>query len=144
MMRILIFLNFLGFLFTLNACKKTDNPFSEETTSKIVEYTYPKNDGPYKNPLKGWNTGWWKDYDYASVGFQYVKWKDFEPTNGNFNYDYIEEVINRPGSAGRHVILRLYVDWYGEDEVSDGGPSWLYNEIGVERFRDQNDKEQQL
>ena len=74
----------------------------ESVTKKIVEYTYPKNDGPYKNPLKGWNTGWWKDYDYASVGFQYIKWKDFEPTNDNFNYDYIEEVINRPGSVGRH------------------------------------------
>ena len=140
MMRILIYLTFLGFLVSLSACKKTDEPFSEETTSKIVEYTYPKNDGPYKNPLKGWNTGWWKDYDYASVGFQYIKWKDFEPTNGNFNYDYIEEVINRPGSAGRHLILRLYADWYGENEVSDGGPSWLYDEISVERLRDENGK----
>ena len=53
--------------------------------------------------------------------FQYIKWKDFEPTNGNFNYDYIEEVINRPGSSGRHIILG-FTDWYGENEVSDGGP----------------------
>ena len=73
MMRILIYLTFLLFIFSLNACKKTDDSFSEQTTSKIVEYTYPKNDGPYKNPLKGWNTGWWKDYDYASVGFQYYQ-----------------------------------------------------------------------
>jgi len=139
-MRYLIYLIFLGFFVSSKACKKNDDPNSLESVTKIVEYTYPKNDGPYKNPLKGWNTGWWKDYDYASVGFQYIKWKDFEPTNDNFNYDYIEEVINRPGSVGRHLILRLYNDWYGENEVSDGGPKWLYNEIGVERFRDQNGK----
>ena len=107
MMRILINITFLGFLFLLNACKKTDEPFSDETSSKIVEHTYPKNDGPYKNPLKGWNTGWWKDYDYASVGFQYIKWKTFEPTNGNFNYDYIEEVINRPECWQTHNFEAL-------------------------------------
>ena len=90
--------------------------------------------------MKGWNTGWWKDYDYASVGFQYIKWKDFESTNDSFNYDHIEEVINRPGSAGRHLILRLYTDWYGDNEISDGGPDWLYDQIGVERLRDENAK----
>ena len=130
----------LSILLILSTCKKNDNSTSLETTSKIVEYTYPKNNGPYKNPMKGWNTGWWKDYDYASVGFQYIKWKDFESTNDSFNYDYIEEVINRPGSAGRHVILRLYTDWYGDNEISDGGPDWLYDQIGVERLRDENGK----
>ena len=29
---------------------------------------------------------------------------------------------------------------YGENEVSDGGPGWLYDEIGVERLRDENGK----
>ena len=130
----------LSILLILSTCKKNDNSTSLETTSKIVEYTYPKNNGPNKNPMKGWNTGWWKDYNYASVGFQYIKWKDFESTNDSFNYDYIEEVINRPGSAGRHVILRLYTDWYGDNEISDGGPDWLYDQIGVERLRDENGK----
>ena len=130
----------LSILLVLSTCKKNDDSTSRETLSKIVEYTYPKNDGPYKNPMKGWNTGWWKDYDYASVGFQYIKWKDFESTNDSFNYDYIEEVINRSGSAGRHLILRLYTDWYGDNEISDGGPDWLYDQIGVERLRDENGK----
>ena len=139
-MRFLINLVFLNLMLTLIACEKNDDSTSLETASKIVEYTYPKNNGPYKNPMKGWNTGWWKDYDYASVGFQYIKWKDFEPTNGSFNYDYIEEVINRPGSAGRHLILRLYTDWYGDNEISDGGPDWLFDQIGVERLKDENGK----
>ena len=139
-MRFLINLVFLNLMLTLIACEKNDDSTSLETASKIVEYTYPKNNGPYKNPMKGWNTGWWKDYEYASVGFQYIKWKDFEPSNGSFNYDYIEEVINRPGSAGRHLILRLYTDWYGDNEISDGGPDWLFDQIGVERLKDENGK----
>mgnify|MGYP001261687838 FL=1 len=130
----------LSIQLVLSTCKKDDDYTSQETVSKIVEYTYPKNNGPYKNPMKGWNTGWWKGYDYASVGFQYIKWKDFESTNDSFNYDYIEEVINRSGSAGRHLILRLYTDWYGDNEISDGGPDWLYDQIGVERLRDENGK----
>ncbi|WP_378173076.1 DUF4832 domain-containing protein [Aquimarina sp. SS2-1] len=100
-----------------------------------ISHTYPKTDGPDKNPLKGWNSGWWDSYDIASVGFQYLKWKDFEPTNDNFNYDAVEDVINRPGSKGRHVILRLYADWFGSEQTSDAGPAWLYNDIGVARLQ---------
>ncbi|MFD2564759.1 DUF4832 domain-containing protein [Aquimarina rubra] len=100
-----------------------------------VNHTYIKTDGPDKNPLKGWNSGWWDSYDVASVGFQYLKWKDFEPTNDNFNYDAVEDVINRPGSKGRHVILRLYADWFGSEQTSDAGPAWLYNDLGVARLQ---------
>ena len=37
----------------LSTCKKNDDSTSRETLSKIVEYTYPKNNGPNKNPMKG-------------------------------------------------------------------------------------------
>ena len=30
--------------------------------------------------------------------------------------------------------------WYGENEISDGGPGWLFSEIGVERLRDEKGK----
>ena len=93
----------------------------------LVEHKYLKNIGPDKNPLKGFNSGWWNNYEYASVGFQYFKWKDFEPVNDVFDFNYLEKVTSRPGTSGRHLILRLYCDWYGEDEASDG-PDWLYSE----------------
>jgi len=100
-----------------------------------INHTYPLTDGPDKNPLKGWNSGWWDDNPDATVGFQYIKWNEFEPTNGNFNFSYIENLIDRPGSRGRHLILRLYTDWFGNDATSDAGPSWLYNDFGVGRFQ---------
>jgi hypothetical protein len=34
-----------------------------------VSHTYPANDGPDRNPLKGWNSGWWNDSSASSVGY---------------------------------------------------------------------------
>ena len=101
-----------------------------------LNHTYETNTGPDKNPMKGWNSGWWNDFEFSSVGFQYLKWNQFEPTDDNFNFDAIEDVINRPGTQGRHIIIRLYTDWFGQEAASDGGPEWLYQDYGVERFQD--------
>jgi len=111
-----------------------NNP--EENVINLVTHFFTKNAGPDKNPLKGWNSGWWNDHEFSSVGFQYIKWSEFEPTNGSFDYNYIEDVINRPGSKGRHLILRLYADWYGQNQDSEAGPSWLYEDLGVKRLQD--------
>tara|TARA_B110000444_G_C18847154_1_gene602810 strand:+ start:1188 stop:2609 length:1422 start_codon:yes stop_codon:yes gene_type:complete len=131
----------LTFLFS---CKKDSLPNSDIDNEEIsdvvlIDHIFNNNDGPDKNPLKGFNSGWWNDEDYASVGFQYLKWKDFEPVNGVFDFSYVEDVISRPGSIGRHLILRLYCDWYGEEESSDG-PEWLYSEMGVARLQNDNGK----
>jgi len=98
-------------------------------------HTYPKTDGPDKNPLKGWNSGWWVDKEIASVGFQYIPWKDFEPVDDQFDFAAVEEIIARPGSRGRHLILRLYADWQGDD-ASSFAPAWLYSDLGVARMFD--------
>ncbi len=142
---------FLSIMTLLISCNTDDDPKEDveqidegadpdqeedaDSSVNLVAHVYPKTEGPDKNPLKGWNTGWWNNDAHASVGFQYLKWSEFEPTNGSYDYNYIEEVINRPGTKGRHLILRLYADWYGEDAVSDAGPSWLYDEIGVARLQ---------
>lgn len=104
--------------------------------NELVTHRYQKNTGPDKNPLKGWNSGWWNEgRDEASVGFQYIKWKEFEPSKGVYDLDAVEDVINRPGSRNRHVILRLYCDWHGEHEPNDdepgrsaGCPEWVYTD----------------
>jgi hypothetical protein len=100
----------------------------------LIAHTYPKNSGPSKNPHKGWNSGWWNQFEEASVGFQYIAWKDFEPINNQFDFAKIEEIINRPGSAGTHFVLRLYCDWAPSDANSDC-PAWLYSQVGVKRLK---------
>lgn len=99
------------------------------------------NAGPDINPLKGFSSGWWRADDYfASVGFQYIEWGKFEPTNGVFDWDYVEnEVLSRAGSKDRHLILQFVVDWddWGKDAPDEmgshyKGPSWLKDLMGDE------------
>ncbi len=101
----------------------------------LISHTYPFTDGPDKNPMKGWNSGWWDNFEPATVGFQYLKWSEIEPTDDNFDFGAVENVINRPGSAGRHLILRLHTDWDGEKATSDAAPAWLYSKYGVKRLK---------
>jgi len=128
-MKKLINISFMAVIFTLNV-----------TSQNSIEHAYTYTDGPDKNPMKGWSSGWWDDFELSSVGFQYLKWKDFEPSDGNFDFTAVEEVIGRPGSAGRHIILRLYTDWFGANETSDAGPPWLYNNYDVARLQAPNGK----
>ena len=116
----------------------TQPPDTQPPSVGGVNHTYPKTDGPDRNPMKGWNSGWSDDRPEATVGFQYIKWQDLEPTNGNFDFSAVEDVINRSGSKDRHLILRLYCDWWGENEESRGCPEWIYSEVGVDRIRGDN------
>jgi len=108
-----------------------------------VEHIYPKTVGADKNPMKGWNSGWSDDRQEATVGFQYIDWKDFEPNNNEFSKGAVENIINRSGSRDRHLILRLYCDWDGNDgnaTSARGCPDWIYKQVGVNRLRGSNGK----
>jgi hypothetical protein len=87
----------------------------------------PTNDGPEKNPLKGWNSGWWNDDSRASVGFQYLPWKDIEPQKDVFDWDAVEAILDRPGSSQRHLIIRFYCDWRERTDA----PDWLYDDVAL-------------
>ena len=103
------------------------------------------NDGPDINPLKGFHSSWWRpNDDYASVGFQYIEWGQLEPTDDSFDWDYVEEVLNREGSRGRHFILQFVVDWNTYDPVDSNylGPKWLLDKVGEERGRENAEDEQ--
>lgn len=105
--------------------------------------TYPTpNAGPDTNPLKGLKSGWWREDDSnASVGFQYIEWGRLEPVDDQFDWDYVEEVLDRPGTRGRHFILQFAVDWddWGQSEPKGDshyrGPDWLLKEVGENRGR---------
>ncbi|MFK7961721.1 MAG: DUF4832 domain-containing protein [Phycisphaerales bacterium] len=101
-------------------------------TPGVVVHRPTPTAGPDINPLKGWNSGWWRDESFASVGFQYLKWGEFEPTDDEFDWDYVEDVIGRPGSRDRHVILRLYTDWAWNQPIENNydGPAWLLPQTG--------------
>ncbi len=116
----------------------TTNTTAPPVTGELTTLTFTPTAGPDVNPLKGWNSGWWDDRSETTVGFQYIAWKDFEPQNGTFDYDAVEDIINRSGSRGRHVTLRLYCDWHGDDATSRGCPDWMYTDVGVKRIQGDN------
>lgn len=114
-----------------------DDTSSSAAAPQVLAHHYNKNDGPPTNPMKGWNAGWWNEFPETSVGFQYVQWQQIEPEKGQFDFDEVENLIDRPGSRDRHLILRLYCDWHGE-EISQGCPSWLFDDVGVGRIQGVN------
>lgn len=109
--------------------------FSAGTNDEVVTARPAVNEGPDINPLKGFGSGWWRNDDYASVGFQYIEWGQFEPKDDEFDWDYVEEVLNREGTQGRHFILQFAVDWDWREPVDANylGPEWLLDRVGEHR-----------
>lgn len=105
-------------------------------------HTYAKTEGPNKNPLKGWNASWSSDKPEASVGFQYVPWKTFEPQDDVFDTAAVEKIIDREGTRNRHLVLRLYCQWGGDEKTFDATacPPWLNTAKGVKLLVNQNGK----
>ncbi|MGB7328045.1 MAG: DUF4832 domain-containing protein [Rubripirellula sp.] len=103
----------------------------------------PKNAGADKNPLKGFGSGWWRpNDDYATVGFQYIEWGRLEPKDDRFDWEYVEEVLDREGTRGRHLILQFVVDWDYREPLDENyvGPDWLLKKVGEHRgHADEND-----
>lgn len=93
------------------------------------------NSGPDKNPLKGFNSGWWNpNQDFASIGYQTLEWGQLEPIDDIFDTGYIEGVLDRDGSKGRHVVVQLHIDWCcNTQDLADNykGPAWLKDDLGV-------------
>ncbi|WP_186775371.1 carbohydrate-binding protein [Rubripirellula tenax] len=107
--------------------------FSAGAIDDIVTVNPVATDGPDINPLKGFNTGWWRNENYASVGFQYIEWGKLEPQDDLFDWDYVEkEVLAREGTRGRHMILQFVVDWDYREPVDSNylGPAWLREMVG--------------
>jgi hypothetical protein len=106
-----------------------------EVVQQLMSETFPFKPtlGPEKNPLKGWCSGWGKTFPEASVGFQYVPWKTFEPENNKFEKAAVEPIIAKSGTAGRHLILRVYAQWNGDEKKFEDlpAPSWLFDQQKV-------------
>lgn len=121
---------------TINVTAGNTPPPVDPGTAAVA-HTYPANAGPDRNPHKGWNSSWFSAQSESSVGFQYLAWKDFEPINGSFDFDKVEQILARAGSKGQHFVLRLYCEWDGWDATSSC-PPWLYSQVGVRRLSGDN------
>lgn len=107
----------------------------------------PAAEGPLDNPLKGWcpyaNAG--PIHQPYSMVFQYISWRELEPTEGNFQFEKWEQTWDSPASKDKHIIFRVYVDY---PKKPSGLPDWLrqagvketaYNEYGGGQSPDYDD-----
>ncbi len=81
--------------------------------------------GPLDNPLKGYclYTSAGKIHRPYSMVFQYVSWKELEPTEGRYAFEAWEKKKwSHPRASGKHVVLRVYVDY---PKKPSGLPEWL-------------------
>lgn len=89
--------------------------------------------GPLDNPLKGWcpytNAGGIRQ-PYSMV-FQYVSWRELEPTENDFQFEQWEKRWDGRWGTDKHVIFRVYVDYPSKPS---GLPDWL-REAGVKETR---------
>ena len=102
----------------------------------LTVYRPPAGLGPLDNPLKGYclytNAG--KIHRPYSMVFQYVSWKELEPIEGKYAFEAWEKKWEHPLAMGKHVVLRVYVDYPSKPS---GLPDWLRNKGVQERvYRD--------
>lgn len=81
-------------------------------------------DGPLDNPLKGWcpytNAG--PIHQPYSMVFQYISWKEIEPTEGNYRFDEWEKSWDNAAGKDKHIVFRVYIDY---PKKPSGLPDWL-------------------
>ncbi|SDW26778.1 glycoside hydrolase family 5 protein [Marinobacter mobilis] len=79
------------------------------------------------------------DLDYiASQGFNTIRlgfiWKAFEPTPGNYDYDYLESLYRTAQAAadvGLWVLFDFHQDMYNEKFNGEGFPDWTVFDDGL-------------
>ncbi len=85
----------------------------------------PAGPGPLDNPLKGWcpyTTAGPVNQPYSMV-YQYVSWKDLEPTEGHYAFDEWEKKSwETPLAKGKHIVFRVFIDY---PHQPSGLPGWL-------------------
>ena len=61
-------------------------------------------------------------YPDTSVAYMRVLWKEFEPQRGVYNYDFIQDILDKAKAHGQTVMFRLIAHSTRE---SDDVPDWL-------------------
>ncbi|MFO0885108.1 MAG: hypothetical protein U0894_13120 [Pirellulales bacterium] len=103
--------------------------------------------GPLDNPLKGWcpYTDAGKIHQPYSMVFQYISWRELEPTENDFRFEEWEKSWNVEAAKGKHIIFRVYIDYPSKPS---GLPDWLrkagvketpYDNYGGGKSPDYND-----
>lgn len=90
-------------------------PESKMTETENVE-CYPI---PEYVPQNGRSEGFYPD---TTIAYIRILWKEFEPVQGEYHYEVIEDVLNRAKACGQTVMFRLMPH---STRACDDVPDWL-------------------
>lgn len=90
-------------------------PENRYTETEHVE-CYPVPDYVGEN---GWDEGF---YPKTSVVYIRILWKEFEPKRGEYNYTFIQDIIDKAKAHGQSLIFRLMAH---STRACDDVPDWL-------------------
>jgi hypothetical protein len=124
-MMLIIFIYLAGFF---SGCHEQSPYLIDEDTGIY----YPKKlDTALVNPFIGWapSASVSETSQPHSLVYTGVSWKELEPVKGVYKFEEVERDnrFEHWKGKGVKVILRLYLDYPGEETHSDI-PDWLYNE----------------
>lgn len=95
------------------------DPSRKMTETEAVE-GYPV---PSYVPQNGRNEGFYPD---GKIAYIRIFWRDFEPSEGEFDYDFIENILKKADENSQTVMLRLMAH---STRASDDVPEWLKTKI---------------
>lgn len=90
-------------------------PENKMTETERVE-CYPVSDDAEEN---GREEGYYPD---SSVVYIRTLWREFEPKRGEYNYAFIEDIINKAKGHGQQLVFRLMAH---STRACDDVPEWL-------------------
>lgn len=106
-------------------------PLAQITAEQVIFRPKPA-EGRLDNPLKGWcpypNAG--EIHQPYSMVFQYISWRELEPTEGDFRFEEWEDSWDSKAAIDKHIVFRVYIDY---PEKPSGLPNWL-RKAGVKEF----------
>ncbi len=85
----------------------------------------PPGPAPLDNPLKGWCAYSHPGFVHSlpvSMAYFYASWRELEPEPGKYDWKSFEKKWDCPLSQGKHVILRLFLEYPNEPT---GLPQWV-------------------
>jgi hypothetical protein len=131
---------FIAFLFY--ACdKNTPEDSIPEATGETVVYEGKDNGAALSNPLMGWQCcGDLAEVarngipDVFDIGVLRCSWDKLEPAKNKYDFELLDNAINRLKQDGKTVYLRLYLM---PDNVWNiaGYPEWIKQEAGIGNFK---------
>ena len=99
-------------------------------SSTIITVSPPPNEGPLRNPYRGWNTKWYDKAQpkYSSLACLSLSWSSIQTAEDVYDWDKMDEYMNDEGSKGSFISINVYSDKLKDKNEA---PAYIYDEVDI-------------